>query len=118
MEYLTEIYRRRLPQLDDLPELHLNSPLQQFVNYQVNSHCSSDNSPPSVIVMDDAKIHWAYELEEMCKEAGVTVGYLPPCSPDHNPIETSFAILEMWIKNTRILRRCVLQLVSSAVSYS
>lgn len=34
----------------------------------------------------------------MCEEAGVLLQYLPPYSPDLNPIETSFAILKSWIR--------------------
>ena len=48
--------------------------------------------------MDNAKIHHHPKLLEICREAGVRVEYLPPYSPDFNPIETSFAILKAWIK--------------------
>ena len=34
----------------------------------------------------------------MCDEAGVLLEYLPPYSPDLNPIETSFAVLKAWIR--------------------
>ena len=30
----------------------------------------------------------------MCEQAGVTLVYLPPYSPDYNPIETLFAVLK------------------------
>jgi len=38
------------------------------------------------------------ELEEMCSEAGVLLEYLPPYSPDFNPIELAFGRLKMWFK--------------------
>jgi len=37
----------------------------------------------------------------MCADAGVELAYLPPYSPDFNPIEESFAQLEAWIKKNR-----------------
>src|SRR6266480_7439688 len=39
----------------------------------------------------------------MCQDAGVVLAYLPPYSPDLNPIEESFAQLKQWIKKNRIL---------------
>jgi transposase len=39
----------------------------------------------------------------MCQDAGVILAYLPPYSPDLNPIEESFAQLKQWIKKNRVL---------------
>jgi transposase len=51
---------------------------------------SEDQPPRSVLVMDNARIHCSEELQQMCNEAGVLLIYLPPYSPDYNPIEQSF----------------------------
>jgi len=34
----------------------------------------------------------------MCEEAEVRLEYLPPYSPDYNPIEEAFAELKAWMK--------------------
>jgi hypothetical protein len=34
----------------------------------------------------------------MCNESGVRLEYLPPYSPDYNPIEEAFATVKRWIK--------------------
>jgi len=39
----------------------------------------------------------------MCEDAGIILTYLPPYSPDLNPIESSFAQLKAWIKKNREL---------------
>jgi len=39
----------------------------------------------------------------MCNEAGVQLVFLPPYSPDLNPIEESFAELKAWIRKNRDL---------------
>lgn len=39
----------------------------------------------------------------MCQAAGVVLAFLPPYSPDFNPIEESFAELKAWIKKNRTL---------------
>jgi transposase len=59
--------------------------------------------PRSVIIMDNASIHRTAELRQMCEDAGVVLAYLPPYSPDFNPIEQSFAELKTWLKrNARL----------------
>lgn len=39
----------------------------------------------------------------MCTNAGIALHYLPPCSPDFNPIEESFLCLKAWIRRNRVL---------------
>jgi len=39
----------------------------------------------------------------MCDEAGVLLEYLPPYSPDYNPIEEAFAELKQWLKKNNVL---------------
>lgn len=39
----------------------------------------------------------------MCDEAGVLLEYLPPYSPDYNPIEEAFAELKQWLKKNYML---------------
>ena len=70
-----------------------------FIRYQVLPLCSTDGiGPRSVLIMDNASCHRNEELEIMCRDANVTLAFLPPYSPDYNPIETSFAILKAWIR--------------------
>ncbi|KAM5528783.1 hypothetical protein FOXYSP1_16627 [Fusarium oxysporum f. sp. phaseoli] len=52
----------------------------------------------SVLIMDNASFHHNDELEPMCADAGVELLYLPPYSPDFNPIEEYFAELKSFIK--------------------
>jgi transposase len=39
----------------------------------------------------------------MCNEAGVVLEFLPPYSPDFNPIEESFSALKAWVRKNRQL---------------
>jgi transposase len=42
-------------------------------------------------------------LKALCEDAGIILAFLPPYSPDLNPIESSFAQLKAWIKkNTEL----------------
>lgn len=39
----------------------------------------------------------------MCEEAEIRLEYLPPYSPDFNPIEEAFAELKAWMKKNYVL---------------
>ncbi|KAI6747679.1 hypothetical protein HG531_008221 [Fusarium graminearum] len=60
--------------------------------------CGRWPQPKSVLIMDNTSFHHNDELEPMCAEAGVELLYLPPYSPDFNPIEEYFAELKNFIK--------------------
>ena len=47
--------------------------------------------PGSVVVMDNASFHHRKQTQQAIKEAGHTLEYLPPYSPDLNPIENKWA---------------------------
>ena len=47
-------------------------------------------SPTSVAVMDNCSIHHTELVMDLLKEAGIVVIFLPPYSPDYNPIELVF----------------------------
>jgi transposase len=60
--------------------------------------CGRWPQPKSVLVMDNASFHQFDRVEELCAKAGIILMYLPPCSPDLNPIEEFFAELKAFIK--------------------
>ena len=43
----------------------------------------------------------------MCDIAGIVLAYLPPYSPDLNPIEEAFAELKAWYKKNTTLANCM-----------
>ena len=65
---------------------------------QLLHHCGRWPEPKSVIVMDNASFHRTESIKQMCSAAGVKLVYLPPYSPDLNPIEEFFAELKAFIK--------------------
>jgi transposase len=46
----------------------------------------------SILVMDNAPVHHGGRIPELCNHAGVLLVYLPPYSPDMNPIEKVFSV--------------------------
>jgi transposase len=67
---------------------------------QLLHHCGKWPAPKSVLVMDNASFHHTDRIKQMCMEAGVKLVYLPPYSPDLNPIEEFFAELKAFIKRS------------------
>lgn len=51
----------------------------------------------SVVVMDNAAFHKSEEISNLLKENGHGILWLPPYSPDLNPIEHKWA----WVKSIR-----------------
>ena len=48
--------------------------------------------------MDNAKIHLFRELEQTIHQTGARLIFLPPYSPELNPIEVLFGQLKRWIQ--------------------
>lgn len=55
--------------------------------------------PDDVVVMDNLRSHHVQEVKQIFDNAGIRFLYLPPYSPDLNPIE------KMWSKIKAILRK-------------
>ena len=56
-------------------------------------------SPGSFIILDNATFHRKKTLATLAENAGCSVIFLPPYSPDLNPIENEWANLKTFIKN-------------------
>jgi hypothetical protein len=59
--------------------------------------------PNSVLVLDNAAVHHGGRVREICETHGVLLVYLPPYSPDMNPIEKVFSVLKSRLKRAQIL---------------
>ena len=55
-------------------------------------------NPHSVLIMDNASIHHVNEVVEMIQGVGAMVIFLPPYSPDYNPIEEAFSKVKTLVK--------------------
>jgi len=61
-------------------------------------YCGRWPDPKSVLIMDNASFHHSEKIQQLCDDAGVVLLYLPPYSPDLNPIEEFFGELKMYIR--------------------
>ena len=58
-------------------------------------------NPRSVVVMDNCSVHHIEETVSMIEEVGALVHFLPPYSPDLNPIEECFSKVKSEINASR-----------------
>ncbi|GJF00404.1 transposase domain-containing protein [Phanerochaete sordida] len=70
----------------------------EFLEHHVMPLTSPYPGPMSILVMDNARIHYGAEITELAERFGVRIMYLPPYSPDLNPIEEAFSKIKHWIR--------------------
>jgi hypothetical protein len=71
---------------------------EDFIIDVVLPQCQAFPNDRSVIILDNASIHNTDGINRACLRAGVILLFLPPYSPDFNPIELSFHDLKVWIR--------------------
>jgi transposase len=71
--------------------------IEDFIE-QLLCHCCPWPGPRSVLIWDNATIHYPDKVKQLCKGAGVRLIFLPPYSPDLNPIEEHFGELKAFIR--------------------
>ncbi len=57
--------------------------------------------PGDIVVMDNLGSHRSAAIRRMIKTAGARLWYLPPYSPDLNPIEQTFAKIKHWMRTAQ-----------------
>lgn len=62
-----------------------------------------DMEPGAHIVMDNARIHHHESITELIKGRGYKILYLPPYSPDFNPIELAFSSIKAYVRRAGVL---------------
>lgn len=68
-------------------------------NSWVENFLIKELNPGQVVVMDNASFHKSQRTKELIESVGCHILFLPPYSPDLNPIEKFWANMKRWIKN-------------------
>ncbi|KIL55358.1 hypothetical protein M378DRAFT_188676 [Amanita muscaria Koide BX008] len=55
-------------------------------------------APNSVIIMDNCRIHKHPAIVDLIESRGMQCEFLPPYSPDYNPIELAFSALKYHLQ--------------------
>lgn len=74
---------------------------EDFVRGSVipNMHPFDGTSTKSIAILDNCKIHHAQGVKDLFEDAGIILIYLPPYSPDYNPIEEAFSSVKYYLKD-------------------
>ena len=73
------------------PKLLSGSCNAQRFNTWLDEELSPHLDANSLVIMDNARIHKTTETQALIQTRGASVLYLPPYSPDYNPVEHKFA---------------------------
>lgn len=76
------------------PVLYRTSTQALWFNQWIKDHLIKELPPHATVVMDNAAFHKTKATRQILEEAGFELVYLPPYSPDFNPIEKDFAIMK------------------------
>jgi transposase len=56
-------------------------------------------TPGQVVVVDNLKVHYSDRAREAIEARGAQLWYLPPYSPDYNPIEEAFSKVKTFLRS-------------------
>jgi transposase len=71
----------------------------RFFEAWVEQFLIKELKPGQVVVMDNASFHKSEKTKELIESVGCKLLFLPPYSPDLNPIEKFWANMKRWIKS-------------------
>lgn len=61
--------------------------------------------PGQTVILDNASFHKSPRIKELVESVGCGLLFLPPYSPDLNPIEQFWANMKRWVKS-KIAETC------------
>lgn len=71
----------------------------ELFNKWVEGFLVKELKPGQVVIMDNAAFHRSPRTKELIESVGCKLIFLPPYSPDLNPIEKFWANMKRWIKD-------------------
>ena len=71
---------------------------REWIIDELLPHCNAFPGHRSVIVLDNVNIHLNRGVKQAVEDRGILLKFLPPYSPDYNPIELTFSMLKAWMR--------------------
>ena len=72
-----------------------------------NMHPFNGTNPRSIVVMDNASVHHTHEVISLFQSVGILLLFLPPYSPDLNPIEETFSYIKGYLRKQDTLLQVI-----------
>lgn len=73
----------------------------ELFNHWLENCLVPELRPGQVVVMDNYCIHKSVTTQKLIENAGCEILFLPPYSPDFNPIENYWAVIKSRIKKIK-----------------
>lgn len=70
-----------------------------FFEAWVDQFLIKELNPGQFVIWDNATFHKSKKTRDLIESVGCRVIFLPPYSPDFNPIEKFWANMKRWVKN-------------------
>lgn len=81
--------------------LVIDSPMNSAIFKAYLEQCLVPSlQPGDIVVMDNLSSHKSQEVRDIIEAAGASLLYLPPYSPDFNPIELAFSKLKAHLRKS------------------
>ena len=72
-------------------------------------------SPHSILIMDNFSIHHVAEVKDLFQQAGIVVLFLPPYSPDLNPVEEALSYVKNYLRKHDQLLQAISDIIQAAL---
>jgi transposase len=73
---------------------------ETFIAY-IRQFLAPTLTPGDIVIMDNLPVHKVAGVRQAIEGAGASLIYLPPYSPDLNPIELAFSKLKAWLREAK-----------------
>ena len=90
----------------------------EIFNNWVEQFLIKELKPGQIVVMDNASFHKSQKTRDLIESVGCRVIFLPPYSPDYNPIEKFWANMKRWIKSHNKNNTILFNLISDFFNVS
>ena len=79
----------------------INAPMNRVIfETYIKTQLAPALNVGDVVIMDNLSSHKSQRAEHLIRAKGARLLFLPPYSPDLNPIEMAFSKLKSWLKKT------------------
>lgn len=78
---------------------------ERFLTF-LDEHLLKTLSPDDVVILDNVRFHHIAEVQERLKTVGAKALFLPPYSPELNPIEEGFSLVKSVFKSAEARTIC------------
>jgi transposase len=100
---------------DQVPLVFEGTLNKEIFSEYIRNHLAPTLGPDDVVVMDNCTVHRSKLVKETLQECGVKALFLPPYSPDFNPIELMWAYIKTILRK---LKARTYETLIPAVSYA